>query len=149
MDYEKNGEETAHSRILRCLTQLGHKGFRRCPAMPDASKKAMSAFCARQNDKLSLVFLVSLLVLRCSSYNRPVGDQCQPGLRDSCKVPNFTRHQRPFCDALCRGLLSWWRKWQEKLLLLARGCRRSVPGMSTAFLTVISTFRSIFVCNKV
>ena len=30
-----------------------------------------------------------------------------------------------------------------------RGRRRSVPGMSTAFLTVISTFRSIFVCNKV
>ena len=38
--------------------------------------------------------------------NRPVGDQCQPGLRDSCKVPKFTRHQQPFCDSLCRGLLS-------------------------------------------
>ena len=33
--------------------------------------------------------------------------------------------------------------------LLAKGGRRSVPGMSTAFLTVISTFGSIFVCNKV
>ena len=84
-----------------------------------------------------------------SSYNRPVADQCQPGLGDSCKVPKFTRHQQPFCDALCRGLLSRWQGWQEKLLLLARGRRRSVPGMSTAFLTVISTFRSIFVCNKV
>ena len=61
------GGETAHSRIniLRCLTQLGHERFRRCPATPDAWKKAMSASRARQKDKLSLVFLVLLLVLRC------------------------------------------------------------------------------------
>ena len=65
VDKEKRGEETVHSRILRCLTQLGHERIRRCPATPDAWKKAMSASRARQKDKLSLVFLVSLLVLRC------------------------------------------------------------------------------------
>ena len=61
MDKEKKGERNAHSRILRCLTQLGHERFRRCPATPDAWKKAMSASRARQKDKLSLVFLYSIV----------------------------------------------------------------------------------------
>ena len=148
VDKEERLEETAHSRILRCLTQLGHERLRRCPKTPDAWKKAMSASRASVRTNFPWPFKHRCLYCDVSSYNWSVGYQCQPGLRDSCKVPKFTRHQRPFCDALCPGLLSRWRAWQEKLLLLARGRRRSVPGMSTAFLTVISTFRSIFVWKK-
>ena len=141
------GDETAHSRMLRSLTQLGHKRFRHCPATPDALKKAMSAFRVRKKVKLPLLFLVPLLVLRCL-FIQPT---CRwEGSTDLCKLPEFKRHQRPFCDALCRGLLSRLHWWPEKLLLLARGPRRSVPGMSNAFLSlrVISTFRSIFVLTK-
>ena len=58
------GDETAHSHILRCVTQLGHERFRRCPATPDAKKKAMSATFGRHRDNLSLVCQVPLLVLR-------------------------------------------------------------------------------------
>ena len=63
---KRRGRNT-HSDISLGLTQHGCERFCRCPATSDGWKKVMSASHSRQKNKLSLVLLVPMLVLRAFS----------------------------------------------------------------------------------
>ena len=103
--------------------------------MPDVWKKAMSAPCARQKDKLSLVFLVPLLVLRSFSVtqaqtpiDRLIGSEWSPLQQQTLRSGSRTKssyHAKRACEEGKLELRLSRRRRQHKML---RNFANSMPG---------------------
>ena len=85
-----------------------------------------------------------------SSYNRPAGTYCQPGRRDSCKLPKFTLVIRGrFVMPFDKGSFHDVDDGQNSCSYSLEAAGGTFPACPPPpFLRVISTFRFIFVCNQ-